>query len=84
MLDRIRALWATEPVRVVTILVAIVVFIAAKIGVVLDPQDVGDALLLLLPILLGGELARANVTPYMGPVGENSDALLPHQVRPPA
>lgn len=80
MLDRLRALWATEPTRVTTLLVAIVVFAAAKLGLVIDTQNVGEALALLLPILLGGELVRAQVTPNPGPIGPPSDALLPPEV----
>lgn len=63
MLDRLKALWADEPVRVTTLLVAVVVAVAAKAGVVIDPQNAGETLTLVLPILLGGEIARKSVTP---------------------
>lgn len=69
-------LWATEPVRVLTFAVAVVVFLAAKVGIVLDPQEVQDALVIVIPILLGGELARRQVSPAAGDVGPHSDALL--------
>lgn len=82
MPDRIRALWANNPVRVITILASIVVFAAAKLGVVVDEQNVGEALALVLPILLGGEVARSQVTPYQGEVGTPSDELLPLERAP--
>lgn len=80
MLDRIRALWVTEPVLVVSSLVAVIVFVLAKLGVVVDPQNVGEALTIALPILLGGAVARHKVSPAIGPVGPPSDSLLPHEV----
>lgn len=76
MLDRIKALWTTEPARVTTVLVAVVIFAAARLGLVVDEQNVGEALALLLPIVLGGEIVRQKVTPAPGPVGPDSDALL--------
>lgn len=80
MLDRLKALWTTEPVRVVSALVALVVFAAAKAGVVLDARAVEEALALALPVVLGGELARARVTPTAATFdGPGSDDLLPHE-----
>lgn len=76
MLDRLRAAWANNPVRLTAITASIVVFAAAKLGVVIDQADVLEALGLALPVLLGGELARSQVTPYQGPVGPPSDELL--------
>lgn len=76
MLDRIRALWATEPVRVTTSTVAVVVFVAAKFNVVVDEAGLLEALALVVPILLGGEAARRKVQPYQGEVGTPSDELL--------
>lgn len=76
MLDQIKALWLAEPVRVVTALAAIIVFLAAKLGIVVDQQGVGEALLLVLPILLGGEGARAKVSPVRQETGQASDDLL--------
>lgn len=75
-MNLIRALWATEPVRVITIVAAIVVFVFAKAGVVIDQQDVLDALVIVLPILLGGEAARTQVSPATPDIGDDSDALL--------
>lgn len=76
MLTTLRAVWATEPVRVLTVLSAVVVFIAAKAGVIIDEQNAGEALALILPILLGGEAARRRVSPAPGDIGPASDALL--------
>lgn len=76
MLDRLRAAWANNPVRVTAITASVVVFGLAKAGIVIDEQNVGEALAIVLPILLGGELARSQVTPYQGPVGPPSDELL--------
>ena len=59
--------WHGNPVRITTGLAAIVVFIAAKAGYVLDQQDVLDSLVIVLPILLGGEVARSQVKPLRRP-----------------
>lgn len=56
-------LWRREPVRVVAVLASLIVFVLAKAGVVVDEQNVGEALLLVLPILFGGEAARDHVVP---------------------
>ena len=53
----------TEPVRVYTTGAAALVFLAAKLGVVVDKQSAIDALALCLPILLAGVGARKKVTP---------------------
>lgn len=76
MLDTIRALWVTEPVRVLTLLTAAVVFAAAKLGVIIDEQSVGEALALIVPVLLAGEAARGKVSPAPADIGPASDALL--------
>lgn len=76
----LRALWATEPARVITVLVAVVVFVAAKAGVVINEQDVGEALAIVLPVLLGGEAIRSKVSPAVPVIGDDSDALLADQL----
>jgi hypothetical protein len=63
MFDRLLALWVSEPNRVIAVLAAVVVFAAAKFGIVVAKQSVVDALVLVLPILLGHEIARKQVTP---------------------
>lgn len=52
-----------EPVRVAYVAAYLVVLAAAQLHVVLDRTTVTDDLLILLPILIGGETARAKVTP---------------------
>ena len=76
MLNRLRALWRTEPTRVVSLLVAAIVFAAAKAGVAVDEQAIGEALLLSLPILLGGEVVRSQVSPAEPADTPASDGLL--------
>lgn len=63
MLQNLRNVYAAEPSRVIALTVAVLVFTLAKLGVLVDEQNVGEALALVLPILLGGELTRAKVTP---------------------
>jgi hypothetical protein len=74
MLTYARAIWLNNPVRVVSIIVAAVVALAAKFGVILDEASVAEVVALVVPIVLGGEVARQKVTPWTGPVGEPSDA----------
>lgn len=52
-----------EPVR----LLEAMVLLAAAVGYVLDP-DVVQALTVLLPALLGGEVVRRKVTPTADPM----------------
>lgn len=81
MLNRLRALWTTEPTRVIALAVAVIVFVAAKLGLVVDEQNVGEALALVLPVLLGGELTRSKVSPAPpANIGPASDDLLPPEV----
>ncbi len=82
MLNYLRVIYVTNPVRVITFAVALVIFLAAKLGLVVDEQNVGEALLLILPVLLGGEAARQQVSPAVGEVGPDSDSLLPEGVLP--
>lgn len=70
MIDRVKQLWAREPARVVAVLVAVIVFAASKAGVVLDERSVADALVLILPVLVGGEVTRASVSPAKRPLSE--------------
>lgn len=57
------ALWRAEPARVTAAVAYLLVFLAAKAGIVIDEQSVIDALIIGLPILLGGEAARGQVVP---------------------
>lgn len=82
MLNRLRSAWANNPVRITAIAASVVVFALAKAGIVIDEQNVGEALTIALPILLGGEVARSQVTPYQGEVGPPNDELLPLEKAP--
>jgi hypothetical protein len=81
LLDTVRAVWATNPVRVTAAAVYVVTLAAARVGLNLDTDDIAVAAAVLLPILLGGEVARTKVTPYAGEIGEPNDALLPDEPR---
>lgn len=63
MLDRLRAVWRAYPARSIAVVTAAVVFVAAKAGVVLESDSVADVLVLVLPILLGGEATHRRVSP---------------------
>ena len=52
-----------EPARVIALGAALVVFLAAKFGLVVDEQSATVALAYVLPILLAGEGIRRKVTP---------------------
>ena len=65
MLDFVRSVYGREPALVRAGLVAVVVFVAAKFGVVLSEQDVGTALLYVLPVLGLGVAVRPAVTPVL-------------------
>lgn len=62
-LELARRIWRAEPVRTAGYLAALVVFVAAKLGVVVDEQDLVTSLLLILPVVLGVEKARGEVMP---------------------
>lgn len=81
MLDRFRALLVTEPARVIALLTAVIVFASAKFGLMIDAQSVRESLLLILPVLMGGEVIRSQVSPAPpANVGPASDDLLPPEV----
>lgn len=63
ILDRLRQKWRTEPVRVTGYTAALIVFVAAKYGIVVDAQGLAESLAFILPIILGTEKARGQVTP---------------------
>lgn len=66
-LSLVRKVWTKEPARVVSIAAAAVVFVAAKLGIAVPTQTVADALAYAIPILLGGELIRSQVSPVASP-----------------
>lgn len=84
MLDYLRAIWRNNPVRVASIAAAGVVALASQFGVVLDEASVTETLALVVPILLSGQIARSQVTPWTGEPGPNSDDLLPPMPEPAA
>jgi hypothetical protein len=77
MLDRLRSLYHREPARLIALLVAFVLFISNRVGLVLDGAGLVETIGLALFVLLGGEATRSQVTPTPGPVGPDSDELLP-------
>ena len=63
ILENAVALYRREPARINAAAVSAVVFLAAKLGIVISEQDVLTSVLLVLPIVLGGEHTRAKVSP---------------------
>lgn len=63
MLERVRGLWAVDPVRAATAVAAVVVFVCAKRGLIVEQQDVITALLLVVPVVLGGDQVARRVEP---------------------
>lgn len=55
--------WATEPLRVLSVAAAIIVFVLAKFGVIVAEATVYEALLFILPILGLGVIGRKKVVP---------------------
>lgn len=62
-LEIARRLWRAEPVRCAGYLAALVVAVSAKLGLVVDEQDVSMIALSIVPIILGVEAARREVIP---------------------
>ena len=58
-----QSLWNKEPARIVSVTVAVLVFLCAKLGIVVPTQSIASAVAFALPLLLGGELIRTQVTP---------------------
>jgi hypothetical protein len=82
-MSAIKALWATNPVRVVSLGSSALVAAAALVGVAVDEAQVSAVLAVVLPLILGGgELARAQVSPAVGEVGPDNDDLLPDPPKP--
>ncbi len=77
MLDYLRAIWRTNPVRSASILTAAIIAAAKAAGLVLDEASVAEVVALVGLIIGGGEAARSQVTPWQGEIGPNSDDLLP-------
>lgn len=63
LVNYVKNLYKTEPVVVFSAVAAAVVFVAANFGIVVDETSVLSALEYVVPILLGGAVARSKVTP---------------------
>lgn len=56
-------LYRRNPARVISFAAAVIVGLAAKLGVIVKPQPVQDVLVYVLPILLAGQATHRKVTP---------------------
>ena len=63
MLNKLKELWATEPIRVISVVVAVIAFVAGNFGVVVDEVSLVDSIVLALGALGVGQFARSKVTP---------------------
>lgn len=63
LLDRLRRYYERNPARTLSLLAAVVVFVAAKAGLVLPEATVAQALSAVLPIIVGGQLIHDRVSP---------------------
>jgi hypothetical protein len=55
--------WWTEPARVTSVTVSVIVAAVAALGLVIPPQTIEVIVALVLPILFSGELTRSQVRP---------------------
>ena len=63
MLESARPLVSSDPVRVATAVAAVVVFGARSANLIVEQQDVITALLLVVPVVLGGDRSPGRVEP---------------------
>ncbi len=63
MIAFLKSIWAKEPTLVISALVAAIVFVCAKLGIVVNEQSILAALAYVLPILFGGVVTRSKVYP---------------------
>lgn len=75
MLDQVRALPTTEPVRLASVVasVAVVAVMLAAVG----RDNVIEALAIVVPFVVGGEAARRKVSPAPPNLDGDSDPRLP-------
>lgn len=59
----VQKLWAKEPARIISSVGSAVVFIVAKLGIVVPAQSITHAVAIAVPLLLGGQLIRGVVSP---------------------
>lgn len=62
-MSQIRDLWRREPARISALVASLIVAVLAAAGVAVPVDDVSDAVTLIAPILLAGELTRREVVP---------------------
>lgn len=71
---KVQQVWKDEPVAVITTVTSVVVFVCARVGVVVPEQTIAHAVAYLVPILLGGAAARKRVSPAVPELDEPVDA----------
>lgn len=63
LLNAVVSLYRRYPARANTLIVAGVVAAASAVGIAVDAQSAKQIVVLVVPILLGGEAIHRNVTP---------------------
>lgn len=63
LLARVRALYKSQPTRVVGYTTTAIVFVASQLHLVLDPATVAQYLVIAIPVVLGIEHVKAKVSP---------------------
>lgn len=63
LIYRARDLIAKYPARTISVVASAVVFLAARLGVVVPEQSVVHSLEFILPLILSGELTHRRVSP---------------------
>lgn len=61
--DALKAVWESEPARIIALAVAGIVAGASALHIVLSASDVAGVVEYALPVLIGGELIRTQVSP---------------------
>lgn len=77
----VKAYYDREPVRVLTAAATAIVAGAALAGIVVDQQAVLNVLVFVMPILLGGEITRRKVVPYVPDEAPLADGYDPEVAR---
>ncbi len=63
LITKLKSLYDREPARLTSYAAAVILFACAKAGIVVPGTDILTALAYTLPVLLGGEVIRAKVSP---------------------
>jgi hypothetical protein len=61
--NQLKTLWAKEPTVILWVLTGIIVFVAAKFGIVVDKASLVEALAYLVPFVIGAVVNRSQVAP---------------------